>query len=209
MILIDENLFLDNLKDYENCDLDYVKSPDTVGIMTIINSTKKIYRVFLNDEKGYLQIQKDFTNFIDALKQARNWYIGIMSYYESPSQGIYFTKENVNKIYEKLKEIIDLPDLPTLGSSIGFGLGNVCLEETEQKYKFYIIDRHAKFEYEEFDNIEDAIQKLVAFYEENELTSNPLNMKEIFYQVLELHKKENDFQKLVRKKNKNEKHLNK
>ena len=43
-----------------------------------------------------------------------------------------------------------------------------------------------KFEYEEFNNIEDAIQKLISYYRENKLVDDANKMEEILYQALGL-----------------------
>ncbi len=70
-------------------------------------------------------------------------------------------------------------------------MGDICLEETDDIFKFYVIDRASKFEYEEFNTIEDAISKLITYYKENEIVDSPDKMKEIFYQTLGLKKQEN------------------
>lgn len=98
----------------------------------------------------------------------------------------YFTIENNDIIYKRLKNELLIEYLPYLGPCIDFGIGDICLEETGDIFKFYIIDRESKFEYEEFDKIEDAIQKLISFYQENGFIDNPNKMREIFYQTLGL-----------------------
>ena len=65
-------------------------------------------------------------------------------------------------------------------------VGDICLEEAKDSFKFYIIDRIAKFEYEEFNNIEDAIQKLISYYRENKFVDDANKMEEILYQSLGL-----------------------
>ena len=50
------------------------------------------------------------------------------------------------------------------------------------EYNYY------KFDYEEFDDIRDAIQKLISFYKKYEFVDNPQKMEEIFYQTLNLSK---------------------
>ena len=82
-----------------------------------------------------------------------------------------------------------MSDKPYLGPCVDFGLGDICLEESNGTFKFYIIDRGSKFECEEFDNIEDAISKLVSFYREYEIVDDPDKMEEILYQTLGLTKK--------------------
>lgn len=103
----------------------------------------------------------------------------------------YFTDENNDIIYNRLKNELTIQYLPYLGPSINFGLGDICLEEDDNIFKFYVIDRASKFEYEEFNTIEDAISKLITYYKENEIVDSPDKMKEIFYQTLVLKKQEN------------------
>ena len=43
----------------------------------------------------------------------------------------YFTIANNNLIYKRLREETDINELPYLGVTVDFGLGNVCLEENE------------------------------------------------------------------------------
>ena len=81
--------------------------------------------------------------------------------------------------------------LPYLGTCIDFGMGDICLEESNDVFKFYIIDRTSRFEYEEFSKVEDAITKLITYYEEYELVDNSLKMEEIFYETLRLEKDKN------------------
>ena len=104
----------------------------------------------------------------------------------------YFTIANNNLIYKRLREETDINELPYLGVTVDFGLGNVCLEENVKDghdiFKFYVIDRTTKFDYQEFNNIEDAIEKLINYYEENEMVSNPEAAKAIFKEVLNLTK---------------------
>jgi len=103
----------------------------------------------------------------------------------------YFTVANNDIIYKRLKDELTIEHLPYLGPCVDFGMGDVCLEESFGTFKFYIIDRTLKFEYEEFTKIEDAIEKLVSYYTEYEMVNNHLQMKEIFYQTLGLKKNEN------------------
>lgn len=103
----------------------------------------------------------------------------------------YFTIENNDIIYKRFKNELSIRYLPYLGPCIDFGLGDICLEEAKDNFKFYIIDRAAKFELEEFDRIEDAIQKLISYYREYEFVDDQDKMEEILYQTLGLHKQEN------------------
>ena len=108
----------------------------------------------------------------------------------------YFTIDNNNMIYKRFREELKIDDLPYLGPCVDFGLGDVCLEESQDKFKFYIIDRATKFNLEEFDNIEDAIDKLVSYYKEYDLVDDPDKMKEIIYEALGLSQIENITMKL-------------
>ena len=102
----------------------------------------------------------------------------------------YFTLENNDIIYKRLRNEVSIEYLPCLGPCIDFGMGDICLEENKDIFKFYIIDRLSKFEYKEFDNIEDASQTLISYYKENDMVDNKEKMEEIFYQTLGLNKKE-------------------
>lgn len=103
----------------------------------------------------------------------------------------YFTIENNDIIYKRFKNELSIVYLPYLGPCVDFGLGDICLEEAKDNFKFYIIDRATKFELEEFVRIEDAIQKLISYYREYELVDDSDKMEEILYQTLGLRKQEN------------------
>ena len=103
----------------------------------------------------------------------------------------YFTIENNDIIYKRFKNELSIVYMPYLGPCVGFGLGDICLEEAKDNFKFYIIDRVSKFEYEEFDKIEAAIQKLISYYKEYKFVDDPEKMEEIMYQTLGLNKQEN------------------
>lgn len=113
----------------------------------------------------------------------------IIGYSESKRK--YFTTENNDIIYKRLKTELTIKYLPYLGPCVTFGMGDICLEESHNVFKFYIIDRDNKLEYKEFTKIEDAIQKLVSYYKEYELVDNPNKMKEIFFEALGLKKEQN------------------
>ena len=95
------------------------------------------------------------------------------------------------KIIRKSTNELLIVYLPYLGPCVDYGGGDICLEESNDSFKVYIIDRTRKFQYEEFFKIEDAIQKLISIYEEEKLVDNPDKMEEIFYQTLGLIKQEN------------------
>lgn len=102
----------------------------------------------------------------------------------------YFTIQNNDIIYSKLKKI-GILHMPFLGPCVDYGDGNFCLEESfennKEVFKVYNIDRQFKYNYEEFDNVEDAINKLVNFYVGYEIDSSD-EMIDIFYETLNLKK---------------------
>ena len=98
----------------------------------------------------------------------------------------YFTDEVNNEIYNRLHNELIIEYLPFLGRGIDYGMGDICLEEDNDIFKFYIIDHMNKFDYEEIENIYSAIDKLINYYEENELVNDSYKMKEIIYQTLNL-----------------------
>ena len=108
----------------------------------------------------------------------------------SVSERIYFTVENNDIIYKRLREELDIEYLPYLGPCVDFGAGDICLEESHNTFKFYIIDRSTKFEYEEFENIKDGIKRLINYYKKYNLVNDPNKMEEIFYQALGLKKED-------------------
>ena len=50
----------------------------------------------------------------------------------------YFTIENNDIIYKRLKNEVSIEYLPYLGSSVDFGMGDICIEETKDNFKFYL-----------------------------------------------------------------------
>ncbi len=105
----------------------------------------------------------------------------------------YFTIENNDIIYKRLKNEVSIRYLPYLGPCVDFGMGDICLEEAKDCFKFYIIDRASKFDCANFDNIKDAIDHLVSYYKEYNEVDDPEKVREIFYQTLGLcEEKDND-----------------
>ena len=108
----------------------------------------------------------------------------------SENERIYFTIENNDIIYQRLRKETDLRELPYLGICVDYGQGDLCLEESIKDnqiiFKFYIIDRFNKFEYAEFSNIEEAINKIIEYYTKYEMVSEPEKVKEIFRETLNL-----------------------
>jgi len=100
----------------------------------------------------------------------------------------YFTLENNDIIYDRLKKEVDIQQLPYLGPCVDYGAGDICIEEGQDVFKFYVIDRAYKFDLEEYSNVKDVVDKLVSFYKENKIVDNPTKMKQIFYETLNLKK---------------------
>lgn len=99
----------------------------------------------------------------------------------------YFTIENNNQIYRRLREEVEgIYYFPYLGPCVDFGAGDACLEEDGDIFKFYIIDRAYRFDYQEFDNIKDAIERLVEFEISYNDIKDPDKYRQIFYDVLGL-----------------------
>lgn len=105
----------------------------------------------------------------------------------------YFTTENIDTIYKRLKEETDIYILPYLGEEMNYGMGEVCLEEkiedNNTAYKFYTVDRASKFDYQEFHQVEGAIKHLVSYYEKMQMVSDSDQMLNIFFETLHLNKK--------------------
>ena len=102
----------------------------------------------------------------------------------------YFTVENNDIIYKKFREELEFyTSYPYLGPCIDFGLGTPCIEESNGTFKYYVIDRGTKFQFEEFTDVRDAIDHLVeAGYAKYELVNDPSKMKDIIYETLGLEK---------------------
>lgn len=111
----------------------------------------------------------------------------------------YFTIENNDIIYKRLKSEVSISYLPRLGPCVDFGMGDICIEENNNKFIFYVIDRECKEEYEEFDRVEDAIQKMISFYKRCDFVDNSNIMEDIFYQTLGLTKNKSKIKELTMK----------
>jgi hypothetical protein len=105
----------------------------------------------------------------------------------------YFTVENNDIIYGRFKNELRMKGCgyPYLGPCVDFGLGDLCIEEDGDIFKFYVIDRGDKFGYKEFNDVRDAIQELISKYREYDLVDDLDKMEEIFYTTLGLEKKDN------------------
>ena len=122
----------------------------------------------------------------------------------SETERFYFTIENNDIIYRRLKEELGLFYLPYLGPCVDYGNGDLCLEESYGTFKYYVSDRMLKYDFEEFEDIEASVNHLLtqcvgAYHLDDESAEK---MKEIFYQTLGLgeYKNENDEVKKLTKK---------
>ena len=87
----------------------------------------------------------------------------------------------------RIRAEVPMDYLPYLGPCVDFGMGDVCIEEAPDCFKFYVIDRGIKNESKEFQDVRDAIQRLISYYEGFVDTDK---LEEIFYQTLGLTKRD-------------------
>lgn len=102
----------------------------------------------------------------------------------------YFTLENNDIIYKRLKEETDLDYLPYLGACVDFGLGDLVLEEDIDKFKVYFVERMSKYDYMEYGNLKDAVDDLInkcTRYKDNKDEIQE-KMRNIFYETLNIEK---------------------
>lgn len=100
----------------------------------------------------------------------------------------YLTHSSIMSIYTRLKNETDISELPILGKNIEFGLGEICLFETNNIFVFYIINQTNKEYIKIFDNIKDAVNYLVNVYDYYKFIDDPTKMKDIFYEELNINK---------------------
>ena len=200
IVLCDNDLFLENINDFKNDDFNISRIPYRSGVESKLVDGKRKYAAYSTSDYGEIDSYVECDSFEEALNLARYYYKGTTSLLGgvindhadiNKKKEQHFTDENKNIIYKRLKDEIDINELPILGNKVEFGRGNICLEESDNVFKFYIIDRARKFGYEEFDDIKDAIERLIKFYQEYEYIKNPDKMREIFYQTLGLEKELN------------------
>ncbi len=98
----------------------------------------------------------------------------------------YFTEDRVNTINKRLREELNLKYLPYLGANVIYGKGEMCLEENNGVFKYYVIDRNNKVYLEIYDNVYDAVDSLVKHYSYCFKEVNESMMKSIIYEVLGL-----------------------
>ena len=100
----------------------------------------------------------------------------------------YFTVSNNDKIYRRLISEFNLKYLPYLGANIFYGKGETCLEEDNNKFYYYVIDRQYRVYFKELDNIYDAIDYLVIQYTNYFREVDKSKMRDIFLEELNLEK---------------------
>ena len=82
-ILIDEDLFSENLDEYANKDLEYINVPNAVGIATEYENNQKKYITYMNNEAGNSIYEKITNSFTKAVIFAREIYEGLKFYYDN------------------------------------------------------------------------------------------------------------------------------
>lgn len=82
-ILINEDLFSDNIDKYATKDLEYINVPDAVGIATEYENNIKRYIIYINNETGTSMYERTLNSFTKAVIFAREMYEGITAYYDN------------------------------------------------------------------------------------------------------------------------------
>lgn len=82
-ILIDEDLFSENLDEYAKKDLEHINVPEAVGIATEYENNQKKYIIYINNETGNSMYEKATNSFTKAAIFAREMYEGLNSYYKT------------------------------------------------------------------------------------------------------------------------------
>ena len=99
---------------------------------------------------------------------------------------IYFTEDRINSINRRLREELNLKYLPYLGVNVICGKGEMCLEEDDGLFKYYVIDRNNKVYLEVYDSVFNAVDSLVKHYCYCFKEVDESTMKSIFYEELGL-----------------------
>ena len=81
-ILIDEDLFSENLDSYSSMELEYINAPDAIGIATEYKNNQKKYIIYMNNETGSSIYEKTTNSFTKAVIFAREIYEGLKAYYD-------------------------------------------------------------------------------------------------------------------------------
>ena len=82
-ILIDEDLFSENLDAYANIELEHINVPDAVGIATEYENSQKKYIIYMNNETGNSVYEKTTNSYTKAVIFAREIYEGLKAYYDN------------------------------------------------------------------------------------------------------------------------------
>lgn len=116
--------------------------------------------------------------------------IGDVFCHSEISERKVFTLDTNDRIYRRLRIEIPSARFPYLGTSLDYGLGDVCIEENEYGFKFFVIDRRSKYNEVEFGNLKDAIDYLVEYEYPNvkrkRETVEKNHYRRIFYEELHL-----------------------
>lgn len=100
--LVNNNLYIENIMDYENQNLRYLYVSDAVGIATKYENHQRIYTVYLTDEFGGIEFTKDYQDFQEALIYAKDLYKGLRDYNFEMGAGVYFDSDiNYSKEYAR------------------------------------------------------------------------------------------------------------
>ena len=101
--LVNNNLYLENIMDYEKQDLVFKFVSNAVGIASKIENNKRIYVLYLTDEFGGIEFTKDCNSFVEAIEQAKDLYESLRSYNSEMGAGVYVdTDANHPKTLQKL-----------------------------------------------------------------------------------------------------------
>lgn len=80
-ILINEDLYLENLNEYAKKNLYYINIPNAVGISTKYDNNKKLYIIYVNDESGNIEWSQTSDSFAKSIVNARKFYQALVLYY--------------------------------------------------------------------------------------------------------------------------------
>ena len=77
------DLFLENVMDFENRELHFLLRPDAVGIATIQGTDEKSFSIYATDDRGAIDFILQSYDFGEAVNIARTQYEGLLGYYRS------------------------------------------------------------------------------------------------------------------------------
>ena len=134
-----------------------------------------------------------------TVKLTNNEFDDVIGY--NPNERKYFTIENNDVIYKRLRDETDIQYYPRLGPRVEFGMGDIVLEEGIDRFLFYIIDRMYKSDRAEFFDVREAIEHLINYYVKYEVADADA-LRNIFYETLGLERKQTFGTAKVRVENK-------